>query len=140
MTDIRDKIEAEARRCIGTPFHHQGRLVGVGIDCIGIVVHVARALGFFESDCVTYSRHPDGVTLLDEARRVLDEIPIEDAKGGDMLAFGIRDREFPNHLAILTKEGTLIHAHNNAGKVIESPLNENWRRKIGAAFRFRGVD
>jgi hypothetical protein len=33
---------AQARTWIGTPFHHQGRLKGVGCDCLGLIVGVAE--------------------------------------------------------------------------------------------------
>ncbi len=34
----------EARRWIGTPFRHQGALIGVGADCLGLVRGVQAAL------------------------------------------------------------------------------------------------
>ena len=37
---------AAARACIGTPFHHQGRRPGAGLDCIGLIVIALRAAGF----------------------------------------------------------------------------------------------
>ena len=34
-------VVAEARRWLGTPWRHQARLRGVGVDCGGLVVCVA---------------------------------------------------------------------------------------------------
>jgi cell wall-associated NlpC family hydrolase len=34
----------EARTWVGTPFKHQGRTKGVGVDCLGIVLGVAEEL------------------------------------------------------------------------------------------------
>ncbi len=34
-----DAAIAAARTCLGTPFHHQGRAPGVGLDCIGLDHH-----------------------------------------------------------------------------------------------------
>ena len=39
------KIVAAARACIGTPFRPQGRLPGVGLDCIGLAAWAVRAVG-----------------------------------------------------------------------------------------------
>ncbi|MBK8745664.1 MAG: peptidase P60, partial [Propionivibrio sp.] len=38
-------ILAAARACIGTPFVHQGRIPGLALDCAGLVVAVAQAIG-----------------------------------------------------------------------------------------------
>src|SRR3546814_12935068 len=40
-----DKIASAARACIGTPFRPQGRLAGVGLDCIGLAAVAVRAGG-----------------------------------------------------------------------------------------------
>jgi NlpC/P60 family putative phage cell wall peptidase len=37
------RIVAEARSWIGTPYHHQASLKGVGCDCIGLVRGIWRA-------------------------------------------------------------------------------------------------
>ncbi|MGR3492459.1 MAG: peptidase P60, partial [Shimia sp.] len=36
--------EAEARRWIGTPYHHRASLRGVGCDCLGLIRGVWRAV------------------------------------------------------------------------------------------------
>lgn len=41
---IRDIIIVEARSWIGTPYHHQAALKGVGCDCLGLVRGVWRAV------------------------------------------------------------------------------------------------
>jgi NlpC/P60 family putative phage cell wall peptidase len=41
---IRNTIIAEARSWIGTPYHHQAALKGVGCDCLGLVRGVWRAV------------------------------------------------------------------------------------------------
>ena len=33
-----------ARTWLGTPYHHQGRVKGAGVDCGGLVIGVARFL------------------------------------------------------------------------------------------------
>ena len=35
-------IVTEARTWVRTPYHHQARLKGVGVDCAGLVIGVAR--------------------------------------------------------------------------------------------------
>ena len=43
MTDSA-KIVAQARSWLGTPYHHQARLKGVGCDCLGLLRGLWRAL------------------------------------------------------------------------------------------------
>ena len=40
MTTTRTDVVAAAREWLGTPFHHQARLRGVGVDCVGLVIGV----------------------------------------------------------------------------------------------------
>lgn len=56
------RIITEARRWVGTPYHHQGR-VSAGIDCAGLIIVVGRALGFFapDFDVTHYGRNPTGI-------------------------------------------------------------------------------
>ena len=55
-----------ARTYIGTPFHHMGRLPGVGLDCAGLLVCVARELKLVAPDFDTpaYAPTPDGTSML----------------------------------------------------------------------------
>lgn len=57
----RDAIAAEARRWQSTPFRHGGRSAA-GVDCVGFVIVVARALGIVAAsfDVPAYPRNPDG--------------------------------------------------------------------------------
>jgi hypothetical protein len=64
-------ILREARTWLDTPFCHQGRKKGVGVDCLGVLVGVARALrlraadGSFLAthDSLAYGHYPDEATL-----------------------------------------------------------------------------
>jgi hypothetical protein len=49
-----------------TPFHHQARLEGVGVDCVGLVISVAREMGAVPADWDVggYGRVPDGKRLV----------------------------------------------------------------------------
>lgn len=135
----RGRIVDTAREYLGTPFHHQGRLKGVGVDCIGLLVGVAREMGLFVHDNTEYSRRPDGRTLLAELRKVLDEIPVEDAKPGDILVFWFQRRtRHPQHVGIKSEVG-IIHTYEHIGRVVEAPIG-GWVRNITNAFQFRGIE
>ena len=44
MRDVATEVLTETRGWIGTPYHHQASLKGVGTDCLGLLRGVWRAL------------------------------------------------------------------------------------------------
>lgn len=134
---VADDVVAEARRWIGTPFHHQGRLLGVGVDCAGLVIGVAKALGLATDyqDCTDYSRQPDGeMTRLLVAH--LDRVRFTDRRGGDVVH--VAWSMIPQHVGILTNAGTLIHAYGERG-VVETTLSGQLLQGVRGVYRFRGI-
>ena len=141
----RDDILTAARAEIGTPFRHQSRTPGWALDCAGLVVHIAAALGMEYSDQQGYSRHPsDG--LLESAldsQPCMERIALADMQAGDVLL--MKFASDPQHLAIhagwsdvYQAEG-IIHAWLQAKKVAEHVLTDEWRARIVRVYRFRGV-
>lgn len=43
--DQRAAVIAEARRWIGTPWHHRARIFGAGVDCVQLLIAVYHACG-----------------------------------------------------------------------------------------------
>lgn len=130
-----DVISA-ARSCIGTPFRHQGRSPGVGLDCAGLGIVAAKAAGIDIKDFTGYPRTPfDGMLkkMFDEQNR-LQQIDAVDAAPGDVLLMRISSA--PQHVAILSYDGYMVHAYQNVGKVVEQRIDEDWRNKIIAVYRF----
>ncbi len=134
----RSDIVNKAREFIGTPFHHQARLKGVGIDCVGLLVCVAKELEIPVQDHKIYTSNPDGVTLKKELDAALDQIDIVDAVSGDMLVFWYTKRGFPQHVCIKTDIG-IIHTHQTVGRVVEHLLDSTWQRRVLHAYKYRGI-
>ncbi len=125
---------------IGTPFHHQGRVPGRGLDCVGLVLVIARDLGLTAFDCTSYPREPRPALLFAHARQAgFVEKPLTRAAGGDVLV--MRFFEDPCHVAIAT-EGLagIIHACARRGRVIEHRLDRRWRRRITGCLAFPPAD
>lgn len=141
MITGQDVVDA-AREMKGTPFHHQGRSPGLGIDCIGLLVAVAKSLGIEHQDSTQYGRDPSPAELragLENSGLV--EVATEDARVGDVLVFWIRRADKPKHVGILTgylKAG-LIHTYADVGSVVEHVLDDFWRKRICGAWRYPGV-
>ena len=132
----RSEISAAALALVGTPFHAQGRAPGVGLDCIGVAVCVARACGIPVVDRVAYPMRPNGELqgeLESRLRRVRGE-PQE----GDILLMAF-DKE-PHHVAILVDGGRIVHAHLKARRCVVQPHTDYWKGVTRAAYRFPGVE
>ncbi len=124
---------AVARDCIGTPFHHQGRLPHVGLDCIGLAIIALRATGMKITDRTDYGRRPDGTSLV-QALLAHGAEQTDTIKAGDILLF--RYDGHPQHVALATSPATLIHAFAPAGKVVETSMGDYWRRRLTGIYRF----
>lgn len=139
----RAEVVTEARKWLETPFHHQARLRGVGVDCIGLVIGVARALALVspEFDIVGYSRTPDGKTLM-----LLAGLHMRRLDAGDPLLPGhivvVDFAAHPQHFGIVAERGgnlSMIHAAGKIGKVIETRLWFHPGMRFAAAFELPGV-
>jgi len=136
----RTHIVTLARDWLGTPYHHQASMRGVGTDCIGLVRGIWRELYGAEAEALpAYTRDwaeaRGRETLLEAARRHLIEIPRFEAQPGDVLVFRWRRDALAKHCAILSKPAAMIHALEGA-PVTEVALSPWWRRHTAAAFAF----
>ncbi|MEM6971933.1 MAG: NlpC/P60 family protein [Pseudomonadota bacterium] len=144
MTAEGDAIVSVARRWIGTPYHHQASLEGVGSDCLGLVRGIWREMiGPEPEEIPSYSPHwaesGGAETLLDAARRQMRPLSREAAAPGDVLAFRMRRGGLAKHLAVLVEgdvqAGRIVHAYEGHA-VCETALGKAWSRRIAGAFRF----
>lgn len=140
MSDLRQKIVAAARECLGTPYHHQGRVVGVGLDCIGLLQHPAKRLKLTSGyDKLDYPTIPDGVTLQKHLEKAgLIEIPVDEADVGDIGGFFFGRGQLVRHAGIFSSVG-LIHTWTGVGRVVEHGFDTSWRRRLAIAYRYPGV-
>ncbi len=90
---------AEARSWLGTPYVHQGRVKGAGVDCAGLVICVGHALGLTEFDADGYARLPDGWRLMALCEAHMDRIGVDEIAPGDVVL--LRWRRYPQHVAIV---------------------------------------
>jgi len=135
MTILGQRIVEAARTFCGCPFHHQGR-VKEGMDCIGLLVCIAKKLELPYCDVNTYNRYPVKGVLDCGLAKSVKEIPIEDARDGDILTFWIsRVTKHAQHVAIKSDKG-MIHTYSAVGKVVESTLDSRWTHRLCAAYRF----
>ena len=135
-----DLVVAVARSWLGTPYHDQASLRGVGCDCLGLARGVWREVVGAESLPIPpYSRDwgetgPHEVLAIG-ARRLMAEIAIADTTTGALVLFRMAPRAIAKHVGILTGPDSFIHSYERLG-VVEEGLTPIWRRRIAFAFLF----
>lgn len=142
-TAMAPRALAEARAWIGTPYHHQASLRGIGCDCLGLLRGVWRALYGSEPEApppydATWAEDRGQETLRDAARRHLIEIPLAASGPGDVWLFRWRPSLAAKHCGLISGEDRMIHAHDGHA-VAESFIPAGWRRRAAYAFRFPDI-
>jgi cell wall-associated NlpC family hydrolase len=144
---LREDIVLYARAYIGTPFHHAARMPGVGIDCVGLLVCVARDLLLVpqDFDVPPYQERPDGNTMVEWCDRFMGaRVPKSAMQPGDAIVM-VAD-QYPQHLGILGNHVhgglSIIHASNTArpARVVETRLEFSRFQRFIAAYSFPMVD
>jgi len=127
-------IVMAARSWAGTPFRHAERTKGLGVDCAGLVLGVARELGLTDWDFRNYSRQVNCEFMRRQIELFCD--PVEgEPEPGDLLLLAIHGH--PQHLALYAGDGMMIHAHESAGMVVEHRFDEFWQRRLRGIYRWR---
>lgn len=87
---------------VGTPYHHQGRMPGVGLDCPGPVICAARHHGIMppEFNVTAYGRIPDGQALKAHCAAYMEPITWDQATIADVVLAGFRNGP-PQHMGII---------------------------------------
>lgn len=133
-------VIAAARGWLGTPYHDQASVKGVGCDCLGLARGIWREVVGSETLPVPpYSRDWGEIgsreVLADAAARVMIRIDPDEAGAGAVVLFRMRASAIVKHVGILTSADSFIHSYERLG-VIEEPLTLAWQRRIAFAFLF----
>lgn len=92
-------------RCVGTPYVHQGRRIGRGLDCVGPLIVNAREFGIVPPsfDINGYSRQPDG-RMRELLEQHLVRISEPELLPGDLVLMRLRVDDQPRHVAYVVGE------------------------------------
>lgn len=128
-----------ARDCIGTPFRLRGRQVGLGLDCFGMLLHVAQGIGALWEE-LDYSRFLRPAWVREQAARLM--VPCDPAPGRVVLLY-VRRPEFTQHFGIITetKPGTLgllsrlVHCIED--RFVETGFGEPYLKAVCGIYDFR---
>ena len=139
-----DAVIAAARAWLGTPYHDQASLRGVGCDCLGLARGVWRDVVGAEPQAIPPYSRDWGETgfnevLAEGARAMMIDIPVAQIGPGTLVLFRMAPRAIAKHVGILTSPDNFIHSYERLG-VIEEVLTPIWRRRIAFAFLFPRTD
>lgn len=142
------RVLAEARAWIGTPFRHQARLAGVGVDCANLVIAAGEAAGVLAINEAAwrpfagYGRQPNPNRMGAALATFLAPLEAGRERPGDV-AWLQWARDLPMHLAVLgalpDRRLTLIHALESAGRVVEHDFTAEWPGRVVSWWRFPGL-
>jgi hypothetical protein len=124
----------KAREYIGTPYVHQGRAKGAGVDCCGLIICVARDLELSTFDIDGYSRTPPIKTFLKHFQETCTETKAP--MPGDIAIFRIRHQIHCGIIGNRAYQATLIHAYQTVAKVTEHGLDPTWSNLALTYFKF----
>lgn len=124
----RQAIIDEAMSWLGTPYHHHGRLKGIGVDCAMLLAEVYERAGVIERvDAGVYPcewhLHQNEELFIDWLKHVGAQ-PVDDPQVGDVAIFRY-GRTF-SHGGILVAPFAVLHSYISLGVSLhrfdEAPL------------------
>jgi len=128
-------VVSKAREYIGTPAVHQGRVKGVGIDCVGLIVCVGRECGALITEAIPcYKR------II--RNRIVEKLLAEQfdvcniLTPGSVVVLGNPVKMIGHHLGVYTGP-TIIHASGAAKHIVETVFESPLKEKFISAWSYR---
>ena len=147
----RREIVLEAKSWRGTPYRHQQSLKGSGVDCVGLILGVGRALEILQitpdqwRPYARYARLPNPRRMeqaMGEFLVKLEDATLETAPDGCIAWIQWRPGA-PMHLAIIDREPgqpvRMIHALSTVGECVHHIVNQTWEARIVSFWDWPGA-
>jgi NlpC/P60 family putative phage cell wall peptidase len=128
----RAAVIAEAHTWLNTPYHHMGRIKGVGVDCATLLCEVYAAVGV--TPHVDPGHYPNDWHLHRSDERYLGWLrkygrEVAEPQPGDVIVW--RFGRCFSHGAILCDNGQIIHSYLGEGVRLERRDAEIFREPSG---------
>ncbi|MBV7255199.1 peptidoglycan endopeptidase [Pacificimonas sp. WHA3] len=116
-------IVAAAREALGTPVRVQGRVPGLALDCVGLVLTALRAAGARFDVPADYSIATDNRARLLNGLAACGLQRVAAQAAGDVMEMRVAPGH--HHLGIASDAG-VIHADFGVGRVVEARMPPEW--------------
>jgi NlpC/P60 family putative phage cell wall peptidase len=130
-------IVKEALTWVGTPYHNQARIKGVGVDCANLIAGIAEKCGYkpvlLEPYSIQWHLHNSEEKMIDILKSY-GCIETLDVSPGTLITFQFG--QVSGHIGIMVSATTFVHADVRVGKVTEVTLGGAWQRRLSGAFKF----
>jgi cell wall-associated NlpC family hydrolase len=118
METWRDSVETEARRWLLTPWHHNARVLGHGVDCAQLLIAVYTGAGLVEPFDVgryptDWMMHSSEEKFLGWIEQYMDRVAIPQRGDAAVWKFG----HSYSHGAVVTSWPEVVHAYRPARMV-----------------------
>lgn len=132
------KAVEEALTWVGTPYHHQGRVKGAGVDCGTLICEVYEAVGLM--DHLDPRPYPQDWHLHQMGQRYLELIlqvclPVEVPEPGDIVLYHFG--KCISHGAIVVEWPTIVHSYLGLGVVVQDGTKGSLSRRIAGFYRMK---
>jgi cell wall-associated NlpC family hydrolase len=140
----RQQVVEEALSWVNTPFAHQGRIKGVGVDCDNFAALVAINSGAIDAVDYpnNYRRREDGSLMLEILERYMTPVGvIEEATLADVVAFHDgKNASVPRHLGVISQtERYLKVVHASERGVRHHRLALELLQNVHSVWRLKGL-
>lgn len=136
----RDLVVKEALSWIGTPYHHQAMIKGVGVDCALILLSVYQTAGVLPEK-IEIPEYNKQWNLHRGSEKYINTIlkyttPTETPKPGDVALF--KFGRLVSHSAILIDYPNVIHAMGGIGVFLDDMTDGALRNRLHGFYTFWG--
>lgn len=129
-------IAEAALSWVDTPYHHQARVKGVGVDCAQLIAGVAEETGHIEPGTPIPFNYSTEWHLHNREEVLLKNLeafgctrkPSTELEPGDILCF--KYGRVVSHLGIYVGDNQFVHAANNYGKVVLNTLSPEMLKRL----------
>ena len=120
-----------ARTWINTPWQHNQRIKGIGVDCVNFLSAIAHESGLnIEEIPESYGRTAIDNQIEEYLKRnftLKNSLEIEE---NNIILYTFSG--YKNHVALATSPTTIIHANSRVGKVVEHQIDGIWLKFIAS--------
>lgn len=143
---IAERVVAETLTWISTPYQHQARLKGAGVDCLNLVVGVYENVTRLPTEpqppyARDWALSDNGELMLDAANRYL--VPVAWKQGdafeaGQVIIVRWKKTQAASHAAIVITPDTMVHSYFNLNTQLVT-IPDFWRKLIAGVYTFPEV-